>query len=45
MAQVHEKFADDQVKELLGKYLRKEVRRKYLQEIRGINMKRFFILV
>lgn len=45
MAQIHKKFTDDQVKELLEKYLRKEVGRKYLQEILGINKTRFFALV
>ena len=45
MAQIHKKFTDDQVKELIGKYLRKEVGRKYLQEILGINKTRVFALV
>jgi len=42
MAQLHKKFTDEQVKELLEKYLRKEVERKYLQEIMGIGKKIFF---
>ena len=37
MAQLHKKFTDDQVIELLKKYLRKEVGRRYIQEILGIN--------
>ncbi len=45
MAQIHRKFTDDQVKELIEKYLRKEVGRKYPQEIIGINKTRFFALV
>jgi len=45
LGQVHKKFTDDQIKELIGKYLRKEVGRKYLQEILGINKTRFFALV
>lgn len=45
MTQLHRKFTDDQVKELIEKYLRKEVGRKYLQEILGINKTRFFALV
>lgn len=45
MAQLHKKFTDDQVKEIIGKYLRKEVGRKYIQEILGVNKTRFFGLV
>jgi len=45
LAQIHKKFTDDQVKDLIEKYLRKEVGRKYLQEILGVNKTRFFALV
>jgi hypothetical protein len=45
LTQLHRKFTDEQVKELIEKYLRKEVGRKYLQEILGINKTRFFALV
>jgi len=45
LAQLHRKFTDEQVKELIEKYLRKEVGRNYLQEILGINKTRFFALV
>jgi len=45
VAQLHKKFTDDQLVELLGKYLRKEVGRRYIQEILGINKTRFFALV
>ena len=40
--QIHTKFTTDQVKELLEKYVRGEVQRKYLQEILGIGKSRFF---
>lgn len=43
-AQIHKKFSDDQVKELMQKYLNKEVERKYIQEILGIGKSRFFEL-
>lgn len=45
MVQLHKKFTDDQVIELIEKYLRKEVGRRYLQKILGINKTRFFALV
>jgi hypothetical protein len=45
LVQIHKKFTDDQVKELIEKYLRKEVGRKYLQEILSISKTRFFALV
>jgi hypothetical protein len=45
LAQLHRKFTDEQVKELIEKYLKKEVGRKYLQEILGVNKTRFFALV
>lgn len=45
MAQVHKKFTDDQIKELIEKYVSGEVGRKYLQEIIGVNKSRFFTLV
>jgi hypothetical protein len=43
--QIHTKFTNDQVKELLNKYLKREVERKYLQEILGIKKSRFFELI
>lgn len=43
--QIHKRFSDEQVKELMQKYLNKEVERKYLQEILGIGKSRFFQLV
>ena len=39
---VHSKFTDDQVKELMQKYLDGSVERKYLQEILGIKKAMFF---
>lgn len=44
MVQLHKKFTDEQVKELLGKYFREEVGREYIQDILGINKTRFFAL-
>lgn len=45
MAQVHKKFVDEQVKELIQRYLKKEIERKYIQQILGIGKTRFFALV
>lgn len=42
---IHKKFTNEQVKELLQKYLNKEVERKYLQEILGIGKSRFFEII
>ena len=33
MVQVHKKFTDEQVKNLLERYLKHEIKRKYIQEI------------
>ncbi len=45
MVPLHKRFMDEQVKELIEKYLRKEITRSYLQEILGIGKTRFFALV
>jgi hypothetical protein len=45
MSQLHKRFTSDQVKELLERYLKNEVERKYIQEILGICRRRFFILL
>jgi hypothetical protein len=45
MAQLHKKFTDSQVKELMERYLRGEIKRTYLQEILGIKRRRFWVLV
>jgi hypothetical protein len=43
--QIHTKFTNEQLKELLQKYINKEVERKYMQQILGIGKSRFFELV
>ena len=45
MSQVHKHFTSDQVKELLERYSRKEIERKYIQEILGLKKRRFFKLL
>jgi len=45
MSQMHKRFTTDQVKELLARYLRNEIERKYVQAILGIKERRFFGLV
>lgn len=45
MAQLHKKFTDYQVKELIERYLNKEIERKYIQEIFNIGKTRFFALL
>lgn len=45
MVQIHKKFNDIQVKELIERYIAKKVGRKYVQEILGIKKTRFFALV
>lgn len=45
MAQIHKKFTDEQVKELMKRYINNEIKRKYIQEILGIGKARFFELV
>lgn len=44
MAQIHKKFTDSQVKELIERYLKKEIESKYIQQILGIGKTRFFAL-
>ena len=44
-SQIHTKFTTDQVKELLTKYLKNEVERKYMQQMLGIGKSRFFELL
>lgn len=41
-SQIHKRFTNEQVKELIQKYLKKEIKRKYLQEILGVGKSRFF---
>jgi len=45
MVQLHKKFTDSQVKELIERYLRKEIERKYIQEVLGVGKTRFFSLI
>lgn len=42
--QLHKKFTDSQVKELIERYLKHEIERKYIQEILGIKKRRLFEL-
>ena len=45
MSQLHKRFTSDEVKELLERYLKKEVERSYIQEILAIKKRRFFTLI
>jgi len=45
MVQLHRRFTDSQVKELIERYLSKEIERGYIQEVLGIGKTRFFALV
>ena len=45
MVQIHKKFTDSQVKDLIERYLDKKIERKYVQEILGIKKRKFFTLV
>ena len=45
MVQMHKRFTDSQVKELIERYLREEIDRQYIQEILGIGKTRFFALI
>ena len=45
MAQLHKNFTDSQIKELFKRYLKKEIERKYVQQILTIGKSRFFALV
>jgi len=45
MKQLHKKFNDCQVKDLIARYLQKKIERKDLQEVLGIKKTRFFALV
>jgi hypothetical protein len=44
MSHLHKRFTSDQVKELLDRYSKGEIERKYLQEILGIGKSRFFMI-
>jgi hypothetical protein len=45
MVQLHKEFTDSQVKELIGRYLKREIKIHYVLEILGIKRSRFFVLL
>jgi len=45
MAQLHKKFSDNQIKELIGRYLEGKIKRSNIQKVLGIGKTRFFALV
>ena len=45
MAQLHKQFTDNQVKELLERYVKREIELHYILEILGIKRSRFFLLL
>ena len=45
MAQIHKKFTENQVKDLLQRYLQNRIERKYIEMILGIKKSRFFVLL
>lgn len=45
MSQIHKRFTSDEVKELLERYSKKEIERKYIQQSLGIGKSRFFMLM
>jgi len=45
MKQSHKKFTDCQIKDLMTRYLKKDVERKDIQKVLGIKKTRFFALV
>jgi hypothetical protein len=45
MAQLHKKFTDSQVKDLFNRYLKSEIKRVYIQEVLGIQRRRFCDLI
>lgn len=45
MSQLHKRFTSDQLKELLDRYLNKEIERSYIKQMLGIKKRRFFTLI
>ena len=45
MVQIHKEFTDSQIKELIERYLKNEIERKYIQEVLSIGKTRFFALI
>jgi len=43
--QLHKKFTDCQVKDLMERYLKKKIERKDLEKVLGIKKTRFFALI
>jgi len=41
MAHLHKKFTDHQVKDLLKRYVKGEIDRKYIEKILGVKRRRF----
>jgi len=44
MEQLHKKFSHNQIKELMERYLERQIERSYIQQILGIGKKLFFSL-
>ena len=44
MVQLHKRFTESQVKELIERYLSKGIERGYIQEVLGIGKTRLFLL-
>ncbi len=45
MEQLHKRFTDDQVKDMIRRYINQEIERKYVQSVLGIGKSHFFQLV
>ncbi len=45
MSQLHKKFTTDQIKELIERYLKKEIKASYIQKTLGIGKTRWFALI
>jgi len=45
MVQLHKKFTDEQIKELLQRYINREIKREYIQQILEIGKTRLFALL
>lgn len=45
MVQLHKKFTDEQVKDLMKRYLNKELKREHIQQVLSIEQTQFFALV
>lgn len=45
MAQLHKKFSDKQIRDLLARYVEKKIKRVDIQKVLGIGKTRFFAIV